>query len=159
MPLVHGAVPWAISLLSVRHGWVDHRPGTWNLAGLSLVAVGCAGIVWALAVHFAEAPRGWEFERTPNYLLTRGPYRFTRNPIYVAYGLIWPGWAVFYGSVALLVSGLLVGPIGYLLVIPREERNLEARFGETYREYKRAVPRWLGSISHQNKATRRSDRQ
>ena len=79
MPLVHGAVPWAISLLTVRHGWVDHHPGPWNLAGLSLVAVGCAGIVWALAAHFTEAPRGWEFERTPKYLLIRGPYRFTRN--------------------------------------------------------------------------------
>ena len=96
MPLVHGAVPWAISLLSIRHGWVDGHPGTWNWAGLGLVALGCAGIVWALSFHFAQAPQGWEFEPTPNYLLTRGPYRFTRNPIYVAYALIWPGWVILW---------------------------------------------------------------
>jgi protein-S-isoprenylcysteine O-methyltransferase Ste14 len=146
IPVVHGVVPWALSWLGVRHGWVDGRPGPWNFAGLALVALGSAIIGWAMALHFIEAPRGWEFERAPKYLLTHGPYRFSRNPIYVAYSVLWPSWMIFYGSVALVVICALIWPGAYFLVIPREERNLEARFGEAYREYKRTVPRWLGRI-------------
>jgi protein-S-isoprenylcysteine O-methyltransferase Ste14 len=146
LPLAHGLVPWAISLLTVRHGWVDHRPGVWNLAGLVLVAIGFAAVVWTLTLHFREAPRGWAFEQTPRYLLTRGPYRFSRNPIYLAYAPLWLGWITFYGSMGLLVSCALLWSVANFVLIPHEERNLEARFGEAYREYKRAVPRWLGRV-------------
>ena len=145
IPVVHGLVPWAISLLTVRHGWVNFRPGPWNFAGLILVAIACTAIVWALAGHFAEAPRGWEFERTPKYLLTRGPYRFTRHPIYLSYAVLWTGWVIFYGSIAVLIGLVLAWPFGNAIVT-REERNLEARFGEAHREYKRTVPRSWGKV-------------
>ncbi|MGI8989680.1 MAG: methyltransferase family protein [Bryobacteraceae bacterium] len=83
---------------------------------------------------------------TPSYLLTEGPYRYSRNPIYLAELTIWLGWILFYGSFAVAgifaVGSLLVGPI----VVPREERGLEARLGAEYREYRRTVPRWLGKI-------------
>ncbi len=148
-PLVHAGLPWALSLLATRHGWVGGRPGVWNLAGLVPVAAGFCSIIWCLRAHFVASPGGWKLEATPHYptpayLLAKGPYRYSRNPIYLAEGVIWLGWMVFYGSLALLmifsVMGLIAGPI----IVPREERGLEARFGEAYREYKRAVPRWLG---------------
>lgn len=142
IPFFHGVVPWWISLLGTRRSWVEGRPGTWNLVGLIPILAGAACLAWILALHFEKAPEGWAIEATPRYLLTRGPYSYSRNPIYVTYGPIWLGWAAFYGSVALLLPWLLL-PMVQVLVL-REERALEARFGDTFRQYKETVPRWIG---------------
>jgi protein-S-isoprenylcysteine O-methyltransferase Ste14 len=144
LTLVHGLVPWAISLLGPRYGWTEGRPGIGNWPGLVLIILGAAGLVWSLVQHFARIPERVELEWTPKYLLTRGLYRFTRNPMYVAVVVLWFGWAVFYGSSAVFIGCLLAWVVTNFVVIPREERNLEARFGEVYREYKSTVPRWLG---------------
>ena len=86
-------------------------------------------------------------EGSQNYLVLGGPYRFTRNPIYLFGMLIWLGWIIFYGSVAVLAGTVIIWGSVALLVVPWEERNLEARFGETYLQYKHSVPRWLGRRS------------
>lgn len=149
LPAAHAVIPWALSLLGTRHGWIHSRPGPWNLFGLIPVALGAVVLVWAVGAHFKAAPAGWRLEKTPYnptpaYLLREGPYRYTRNPIYMAEALVWVGWIIFYGSLAVLgvFAGICVlfGPV----VVRREERGLEARFGEAYRVYKRATPRWLG---------------
>lgn len=145
-PLVLGVAPWGLSLLSARHGWEASRPGILNLCPLILVVAGVACLVWIIALHWAQAPQGWELETTPRYLLVRGPYRFTRNPTYLSVLAIMLGWTLFYGSVAVFIglAGLLA--LYALVVVPWEERKLEARFGEAYRQYKSTVPRWLGQI-------------
>ncbi len=82
---------------------------------------------------------------TPSYLLVRGPYRFTRNPTYEAAIAIWFGWTVFYGSAAVLVGLAAIWTAVEFAVVPFEERRLEQRWGGAYREYRRQVPRWIGS--------------
>jgi len=76
-------------------------------------------------------------------LVTDGPYRRTRNPLYLA------GLGVYLG-VALFINGLapflLFVPLAVLLhwgIVLREERYLTAKFGEAYREYQNQVRRWL----------------
>ena len=86
-------------------------------------------------------------ERTQNYLVVRGPYQFTRNPMYLCGMLIWLGWIILYGSVAVLEGAVVFWGSVAGLVVPWEERNLEARFGEAYLCYKNSVPRWLGKRS------------
>ncbi len=147
VPLVHVALPWGISLLSARHGWVDGRPRLGNLPPLILVMAGISCLIWCLGLHFVQAPRGWALEMTPRYLLVRGLYEFTRNPMFLSALAIWLGWTLFYGSVAILVGlGVLWGVMTFV-VVPFEERRLETRFGEAYLRYKNAVPRWLGKAS------------
>ena len=99
--------------------------------------------------HFAAAPAGWLLEKTPHYptpsyLLTAGTYRYSCNPIYLAELVIWLGWMAFYGSVVLAgtlaAAALLIGPV----IVPREERGLEAKFGDKYREFLHTTPRWFG---------------
>jgi protein-S-isoprenylcysteine O-methyltransferase Ste14 len=147
-PLVLVVLPWLLSLAATRHGWAHGSPGTYNFIGLVAVAFGFAIIIWALVAHFTSAPEGWTLERTPHYptpayLITRGPYRYSRNPLYLADAIVWLGWAAFYGS--LLLLGLFI--LGILLgspVLRREERGLEARFGEAWRAYRQSTPRWFG---------------
>ncbi|MGH8509498.1 MAG: methyltransferase family protein [Gammaproteobacteria bacterium] len=76
-------------------------------------------------------------------LVTNGPFRFSRNPLYLALTVIYLGGAALLNSLwpVLLLPGVL-----WLLhwgVIVREERYLERRFGSTYQEYKAGVRRWL----------------
>jgi hypothetical protein len=148
-PAVHGLAPWALSLLTARHGWVGGRPGISNLVGLFPVATGFYVFFLCTREHYIAAPVGWLLERTPYYptppyLLTEGPYRYSCNPIYLAELVIWLGWIEFYGSFALAsifaAMAMLIGPV----IVPREERGLEIRFGDTYREFRRTTPRWLG---------------
>jgi protein-S-isoprenylcysteine O-methyltransferase Ste14 len=143
IPLALIAVPWACSLLTPRYGWVMGRPSAWQYLGLILIVAGIACIIWIIALHYREAPEGWEFERTPKYLLRRGPYKFTRNPSFLSVLLISLGWVLFYGSVSILMTAFIAWLVFNFLVVPREERDLEARFGESYVEYKNKVPRWL----------------
>ena len=144
--LVHNIIPWSLSLLSPRYGWVGGRPGLGNLFSFLLIAVGLAGVLWTMALHFERSPLRVEWVRTPDYLLIRGPYQFTRNPMYLAELILWLGWALFYGSIAVLITVLVLGSLMNLKVVRREEPELEARFGEAYQEYKRRVPRWLGKV-------------
>jgi protein-S-isoprenylcysteine O-methyltransferase Ste14 len=150
-PLVHVVIPWAISLLALRHGWIAGHPGKWNWLGLIPVTAGVSVIAWCASLHVREIPHGYALETTPEYLLVKGPYKYSRNPIYLAILPIWLGWVIFYGSfsVGAVLVGLLVAwlPLG-ILIVGREERSLEARFGESYVAYKRSVPRWIGRRHH-----------
>ena len=144
--VVHVALPWAISLIGPRYGWVEGRPGLWNLIGLIPVVAGLAMIAWGGSLHFVAAPGGWEMETTPRYMLVKGPYQFSRNPMYLLELAMWLGWAIFYGSIAVLIAFILWWMVFALFLIPSEERQLEARFGETYLQYKNRVPRWFGLL-------------
>src|SRR5450631_2423932 len=109
--------------------------------GLVPAAAGFCTYLLCIREHFLAAPSGWLLEKTPHYptpsyLLTAGPYRYSCNPIYLAELAIWLGWMVFYGSFVIAgvftVGALLIGPV----IVPREERGLEARFGDEYREFR-----------------------
>jgi protein-S-isoprenylcysteine O-methyltransferase Ste14 len=145
--LGHFAVPQELSVLSTRHGWAHGRPGRRNLLGLIPIGTGSAGLVWCLRLHFVGARGSFEMERAQNYLVVRGPYQFTRNPMYLCGMLIWLGWIIFYGSVAVLAGAVVFWGSVAGLVVPWEERKLETRFGETYLRYKNSIPRWLGKRS------------
>ena len=76
-------------------------------------------------------------------LVVTGPYRFTRNPIYIGFVLAYFGFAIVLTSMWVL---LLLIPVLVILqrgVVAREEEYLERQFGEAYRKYKARVPRWL----------------
>src|SRR5262245_56973865 len=141
---VHVAFPWGLSLLSTRHGWIDGRPGQGNLLALVLVAAGIAGTLWMMTLHILASPDSFVELRPARELLTPGPYTVSRNPMYLFELTFWFGWALFYGSFAVLIGFLLWLSMFHFVIVPWEERDLEARFGDAYRAYKARVPRWLG---------------
>jgi protein-S-isoprenylcysteine O-methyltransferase Ste14 len=111
--------------------------------------LGIAFLVLGLAAHLSAvltlrraktSPKPW---RPTTAVVTAGPYRFTRNPIYVGFSLIYIGvgfWANTVWPFLLLPLILLVMQFG---VIAREEVYLQRIFGDEYLEYKRRVRRWL----------------
>jgi protein-S-isoprenylcysteine O-methyltransferase Ste14 len=78
----------------------------------------------------------------PRELVVAGPYRFVRNPMAVAGLAQGVAVGVFLGSPAVVLYALAGGPVWDVFVRPWEERDLERRFGEPYRLYRRAVRCW-----------------
>jgi protein-S-isoprenylcysteine O-methyltransferase Ste14 len=72
-----------------------------------------------------------------------GPYRWVRNPIYVAALLVVAGQAWLFGSLAVLAYAIAMAMTFHIFVMGYEERALRRRFGPAYQEYRRTVPRWL----------------
>jgi len=110
--------------------------------GGALIAVSFVPAGWAFA-RFIGAGTNIPTNRPTTALVTSGPYRFSRNPIYVGMTLVYLGLALVIDS-----AWILAGIVPILLamrygVIAREERYLEAKFGELYRAYKSRVRRWL----------------
>ena len=81
--------------------------------------------------------------RPTTTIVRTGPYRFSRNPIYLAFSLVQLGLALWVNSLALLITLIPAVALMWLVVIPREERYLEARFPSEYSPYKASVRRWL----------------
>jgi protein-S-isoprenylcysteine O-methyltransferase Ste14 len=82
-------------------------------------------------------------EKPTTVIVRSGPYRFSRNPIYLAFSLLQPGIAIWVNSVWLLPT--LVGAVALIhcVVIRREEQYLERKFGAQYLDYKASGRRWL----------------
>lgn len=76
-------------------------------------------------------------------LVTTGPYRYTRNPMYLGLAFLYAGIALVFGLLWALAALPVVLLIVDRVVIPPEERHLEARFGDEYRAYKTRVRRWI----------------
>jgi protein-S-isoprenylcysteine O-methyltransferase Ste14 len=76
-------------------------------------------------------------------VVSTGPYRFSRNPIYLAFSLFQLGIAIWANSLWLVAT--LVGAVALIryVIIPKEEQYLERRFGAEYLDYRGSVRRWL----------------
>jgi protein-S-isoprenylcysteine O-methyltransferase Ste14 len=81
--------------------------------------------------------------RPTTTIVRTGPYRFSRNPIYLAFSLLQLGLSLWVNSLALLITLIPAVALMWLVVIPREEHYLEARFPAEYLPYKASVRRWL----------------
>ncbi|WP_255215234.1 MULTISPECIES: methyltransferase family protein [Paraburkholderia] len=81
--------------------------------------------------------------RPTTAIVSKGPFRYSRNPIYLAFSLLQLGMAFSINSLWLLVTLVPAVALMSLVVIPREERYLERRFPSEYLAYKASVRRWL----------------
>lgn len=126
--------PWGRGLFAAAPAWVA--------IGVVLAVLGAALLVYA-ASRFFRAGTNVPTHLPSTTLVTWGPYRWSRNPIYVALTLIYSGLALAIGAwsaLALLPLVLVVMRYG---VIAREELYLEHKFGTEYADYKKRVRRWI----------------
>ncbi|MEF3082588.1 isoprenylcysteine carboxylmethyltransferase family protein [Luteimonas sp. SMYT11W] len=113
-----------------------------HLLGTVLADAGLVLAVWAFAL-FARRRTTIIPAHTPARLIVRGPFRWTRNPIYLAQVLAYIGLALMLDLPwALLLLPLPVLALQYA-IIPFEEARLRACFGADYERYRTSVPRWL----------------
>lgn len=110
--------------------------------GVALIAAGVVLIVWA-AVEFRRARTTIVPREEPSALVERGPFRFSRNPIYLADLVILAGWVMVTGQPAGLVLVPVLGAILARRFIEPEEAMLERHLGAPFRAYRARVRRWL----------------
>jgi len=126
----------------------------WLVPSLPFLSVPCPVTGWLLA--FAGFVIGFWGVRTfirfgtnvrPDLpvtaLVTSGPYRYTRNPLYMACTIIYLGITLSLGSPWLLVPLIPTLALVHYRIVRREEEYLEGRFGDSYRAYKTQVNRWI----------------
>ena len=120
-----------------------------GLAGWLRIGGAAAGIVLLLLLdthamlRFRRHGTPFNPARPAKALVTDGPYRFTRNPMYLGMGCAYAGAALAAGALWSLALLPLVLLIVDRLIIPREEAHLAASFGEEYERYRGRVRRWL----------------
>src|SRR5919198_39037 len=142
--------PPLVYLGAIALGLLLH--GAWP-AGLVPRAVGAplgATTVLVAVALFVSAVRTLRAAGTPvpgdrptTTIVRAGPYRYSRNPIYLAFSLLQLGVAFWVNNLWLLVTLMPAAALMSFVVIPREEQYLETRFPSDYLPYKVAVRRWL----------------
>jgi protein-S-isoprenylcysteine O-methyltransferase Ste14 len=93
---------------------------------------------------FATVGKGTLSPKTPvQHFVAVGLYRYMRNPMILGGLLVLLGEAIIFGSTLIFLWFVLFGVLNHIWFIKREEPDLERRFGDEYRQYKRNVPRWF----------------
>jgi len=136
---------YALLLLGLCKGLDNLAPLPLDLAsptlGTAVAAPGLALMFWAwlsfLKKKTTPIPTG-----EPSAMVAEGPYRFSRNPMYLGFLPMLASVVFFTGSVVYLLA-----PAGFFLIVdklfvPYEEAKLERLFGAEYARFKRSVPRW-----------------
>jgi protein-S-isoprenylcysteine O-methyltransferase Ste14 len=140
-PLLY-AVPLAAGLLIQHWRHLPIVPG-WAAVplGVACVFLGLVGFPAVLAFHKARtSPNPF---RPSSALVTTGPFRFSRNPMYVGITLLYVGVAIWVNTVwPLLFLPVILVAMHYGVIV-REEAYLVRIFGDEYRQYARRVRRWL----------------
>ena len=126
--------------------WIVSFPTPW---GLPLRILGGLLVIAAVPLVGLAASEMMKAHTTPDphqpttALVTRGPYRFTRNPIYLGFFLVYLGVTLLAGTLwGLLLSPFLIGAVTRW-IIRAEEEYLGAKFKEEYRDYSSHVRRWV----------------
>lgn len=119
-------------------------PGLWRYVIGSLLLIANIPIMAPVVTLFKKSETPFlDFSKPTTLLITDGPYKHSRNPSYISLTLLYLGLGFSFNSGWVLGLSLPVLIIMDLWVICREERHLEAIFGEQYLQYKSTVRRWL----------------
>ena len=110
--------------------------------GFALIAAAATAMPFVLR-QFFRAGTSFDVRKPASVLVTDGPYRYSRNPAYLALTFLYAGIGIAADSLWVLVLLLpILAVMRYGVILP-EERYLERKFGEDYLRYKRSVRRWL----------------
>jgi protein-S-isoprenylcysteine O-methyltransferase Ste14 len=146
--IVRPPIAWALAVLvGLALDWLmplSFVPAAVPARGLGalIFALALALVAWAIAT-MTRAGSNVPTSLPTTTIVDAGPYRFTRNPIYLGMVLGLVGLAIAFNSLWLLLT---LAPFAVVIrygVVAREEAYLERKFGDLYRRYRSRVRRWL----------------
>ena len=141
-PIVYGAA--IVTGILLEAGWpLPLLPRALAAVLGSFLVVIAIGLFSYATLEFRRAGTPVPGNLPTTAMVRTGPYRFSRNPIYLAFSIFHLGIASWVNGAWLIATLGAAIAVMAVVVIPREERYLEKRFGADYLDYKRSVRRWL----------------
>jgi protein-S-isoprenylcysteine O-methyltransferase Ste14 len=146
--IVRPPIAWAVAVLAgLALNWflpLPFLPATALAVWLGAIVfvLALALFAWAVAT-MTRAGSNVPTSRPTTTIIDSGPYRFTRNPIYLAMVLGLIGLAIAFNTLWLLLTLVPFAVVIRYGVVAREEAYLERKFGDVYRHYRARVRRWL----------------
>ncbi len=146
--------PPILLLVCLLAGWGLDWGWNWLILPATLWAAPRAALSGALILFGVglNVYCAWQFKkaqtcikpwRATSSIITNGPYRYSRNPIYLGFAFTAVGIALAFNTCWILLSALAFVLIANKFVIEREEKYLERKFGESYVNYQRETRRWM----------------
>ena len=118
-------------------------PGVFRHLGFLLWSISAVMMLWCFG-EFTFRGRGTPAPiDPPKELVAVGLYRYVRNPMYVAGIIILIGWLIWSPSLPLILAPLIFFAATHFFVTVYEEPTLKRKFGKSYEDYLRKVPRWI----------------
>lgn len=151
-PAVHFPPP-LLFVVAIASGWAIERNFPLPLSSMvsvpaepiiswGLICIGASLMIWGLAT-FKLAKTAVYPNQPAAELVARGPYRFSRNPMYVGLTVMTIGIGLRADNVWMLLMLPVILTVLSKFVIQREERYLQHAFGASYLDYQKRVRRWL----------------
>lgn len=134
------AVP-VIQILSIIFGW-NHMPANARFTGFCIGMLGDI-IFLASVLCMKDSWRAGIPDKDRTKLVTTGIYRYSRNPAFLGFDLMYVGMLLMYFNLSMLVVSAFAIIMLHLQIL-QEERYLTENYGESYREYRKHVFRYLG---------------
>lgn len=125
---------WALQLPVI----VRHRP-----AGVALLVAGLALTAWARLAFKRQSAEVYPWSEAHSALVTSGPFRFSRNPMYLGLIVAGVGVALIEGTWLMWLVPVVLVLLDHFVIVPFEERSMERAFGDAYRAYRARVRRWI----------------
>ncbi len=142
---VAGLVPWWISRWQFRTPFAGYAP--LRVISAMLIAAGTF-VVLDSFVRFALQGLGTPAPVFPTkHLVTKGFYRYVRNPMYVAVVAVILGQALLFGNVRVFEYALFAWLVAHLFVLAYEEPTLRRTYGAEYESFCANVPRWIPRLT------------
>jgi protein-S-isoprenylcysteine O-methyltransferase Ste14 len=117
---------------------VAHGP-----AGTALIIAGVVLSVWAALTFRRQRAEIVPSSETHSTLVASGPFRFSRNPMYLGALAVGVGAALLAGAWPMWLVPAALFLVQNFVIIPFEERSMERTFGDAYRDYRSRVRRWI----------------
>jgi protein-S-isoprenylcysteine O-methyltransferase Ste14 len=133
-----------IAVVLIVEGWLElpavlqHRP-----AGIALIVAGFALSAWARLEFKKRSAEVYPWSKAHSALVTSGPFRFSRNPMYAGLIVLGVGAALAAGTWLMWLVPVLLFVLDNFVIVPFEERSMAAVFGDAFHAYRARVRRWL----------------
>jgi protein-S-isoprenylcysteine O-methyltransferase Ste14 len=134
--LLHFFVP-------ASHGFHASLPYVSVIAGAVILCIGIFLSQWASKIFAEENTEILPTSMSNRALVTRGPFRFSRNPMYLGILMTLVGTAILLGTLPMFVSAILFFALMNFIYIPFEEEKMRRQFTDAFDAYKKRVRRWL----------------
>jgi protein-S-isoprenylcysteine O-methyltransferase Ste14 len=138
---------WLIALVAIALvcDWLFAIPALFQYkpVGIVLIVLGIGWAAWGNLTFRRQGAEIFPWSETHTTLVAVGPFRFTRNPMYVGLVITGLGAALMAGTWIMWLVPVVVFLLDQFIIIPFEEGSMERAYGDAYLDYKARVRRWI----------------